>query len=144
MAKSKKTNGTTTALVENTAVGAELVRSIAPDPTSLIETVTAESLKGIDLERVVSLDAGQMLRGIYLGTGPNVELTDTVTGEVRELATHRIEVRPGMIARVIESYQLARELPPLKGQRVRVIRLNQVSTRKGRRVNEWVVAPERA
>lgn len=137
----KKESGESKALT-TTAVGAELVTGLAPDPSTLVEDITPASLVGVNIERVVTLDAGKMVRGLYLGTGPVVELTDPVTGEVRELQTHRIEVKPGVVARLIESHQLARELPPLKGQRVRVMKLGQVSTRKGRRVNDFIVAPE--
>lgn len=144
-AKQKEKNGDNgKALATRTEVGAELVQGLAPDPATLVEDITPASLVGVNIERVVTLDPGKMVRGLYLGLGPKVELTDPVTGEVRELDTHRIEVKPGVVARLIESHQLARELPPLQGKRVRVMKLGQVSTRKGRRVNDFIVAPEQA
>lgn len=115
---------------------------IVPEVADLVEKVTSESLVGIQIDRIVNLEAGQMVRGKYLGTGPEVEVHDVVTGEVRNLVTHRIEVRPNIVVRLIESFQLKRELPPLLNKRVRVIKVGQVDTRRGTRVNDWVVAPE--
>ena len=124
------------------AVGAKLVGSIAPDPSSLVEQVTPESLRGINIERVVTLDPGTLIRGKYLGPGAALEVTDPVTGEARDVGTHRFEVRDGVVARVMDSHQLGRELPQYTGKRVRVIKLGLVDTRKGRRVNDFIVAPE--
>lgn len=140
---SKKKNGKNeTALAQTDAIGAELVTGIAPDPSTLVEDITPQSLKGMTIERVVTIDPGKMITGTYLGKGPLIEIADPVTGEVRELATHRFEIRPGVVGRVIESHQLARELTEDKvGEKLRVMKLGQVSTRKGRRVNDWVVGP---
>lgn len=139
-----KKNGKKTEALATTAVGAELVTGLAPDPATLVETITPDALRGVTIERVVTLDPGQMVRGKYLGMGAILEVHDPVTGEVRELATHRIEVRDGVVARIIESHQIARELPQYMGKRVRVMKLGQVSTRKGRRVNDFIIAPETA
>lgn len=145
----KKSNGNNGKLATDDAstsltTTAEVVdmSKIAPDPMTFIEDITTKSLEGISIERVVTLDPGKMIRGKYLGMGAVMEVSDPVTGEVRELGTHRIEVRDGLVARLMSSHQLDRELPPLMHKRVRVMKLGQVSTRKGRRVNDFIVAPE--
>lgn len=115
--------------------------TVAPDPASLVQSVTPELLEGVRVERIVTLEAGQAVCGIYLGEGAHVEVNDPVTGEVRDLATHRIEVRPNIVARLIESHQLKRELPQHLNKEVRVIKLGLVDTRGGRRVNDFIVAP---
>lgn len=132
-----KSNG---ALV-STTVDAELMAGII-DPAQLVEPITKAALEGVNIERILSLDAGQMIRGTYLGKGPKAEVTDPVTGEVREIDTHRIEARPGIVARIFDSHQLARELEGKNGERLRIMKLGQVSTKKGRRVNDYIIAVE--
>lgn len=107
-----------------------------------VEAVTPESLRGVNIERVVSLEAGQMIRGEYMGPGPEIETTDPVTGEVRNLGTHRFKVADGVALRVISSHQLSRELPQHVGKRVRLMKVGQVQTRKGFRVTDWVIGVE--
>lgn len=115
----------------------------APDYQQFVETVTADWLEGIKIERIVTLDNGQGVRGEFLGVGPTVEVSDPVTGEVRDLPTWRIEVKKDIVIRLLDSSQLGREFKTMTvGTRVRVIKLGQVDTRKGRRVNDFIVAPE--
>jgi hypothetical protein len=114
----------------------------APNYQQFVETVDESWLEGIKIERIVTLDAGQGVRGAYLGIGPTVEVSDPVTGEVRDLPTHRVAVRDNVVVRLLESSQLKRELAVIKpGTQVRIIKLGQVDTRKGRRVNDYIVAP---
>lgn len=108
--------------------------------TAFVTPITKEDIAKTAIERLVTLDAGQKVVGTYLGLGPTVELTDTMTGEVRDVATHRIQVAPNVTIRLIESYQLKRELPQHKDKKVVVMKLGQVNTRMGKRVNDWVVS----
>lgn len=142
MAKKTKSETTTTDIATTTtAEHAELMAGIV-DPAQLVERITKSALEGVNIERIVSLDAGQMLRGIYRGKGPMAEVTDPVTGEIREIETHRIEAKPGVVARLFNSHQLARELEGLDGKRLRIMKLGQVQTKKGRRVNDYIIAVE--
>ena len=115
----------------------------APDYQQYVEQVDNSWLEGIKIERIVTLEAGQGVRGMYLGIGPTVEVTDPVTGEVRDLPTRRIEVKKDIVVRLLDTSQLKRELDATPvGTRLRIIKLGQVDTRKGRRVNDFIVAPE--
>jgi hypothetical protein len=115
-----------------------------PAPASLVERYDQSWLEGIDIERIVSLEEGDGVRGIFRGSGPEIEITDTVTGEVKALGTWRIEVRPGIVVRLLDSAKLKREFPTIPvGRKVRVMRLGQINTRAGRRVTDYIVAPER-
>jgi hypothetical protein len=137
--KMAKKNGSETELVKS---GLEAFTDLVPTADSFITPVTADLLQGIAIERLVKLEPGQAVVGKYLGLGAHVEINDAVTGEVRDLPTHRIEVRPNVVVRLIESYQLKMELPRLIDKRVRVILLGKQETRGGRRVNDFIVAPE--
>jgi hypothetical protein len=113
----------------------------APDLQQFVEQVDASWLEGIKIERIVTLETGQGVRGLYQGIGPTVEVSDPVTGEVRELPTHRVEVKKDITIRLLESSQLKRELAVIPiGTNVRIIKLGQVETRKSRRVNDYIVA----
>ena len=139
-----KTNGstTTTTALATTATDTDIMAGIV-DPAQLVERITKSALAGVNIERIVSLDAGMMIRGKYLGLGPKAEVTDPVTGEVREIDTHRIEAKPGIVARLFDSHQLARELAGKEGEHLRIMKLGQVTTKKNRRVNDYIVAVER-
>lgn len=114
---------------------------VVPDVTGFMTELRPEDLLGIQIEKIVTFKANQVIRGIYLGMGPVVESTDPVTGEVKELGTHRVQVSKDIIIRLISTYQLARELPQHVGKRVRIIKLGQVE-RGTKRVNDYIVAPE--
>ena len=123
----------------------EIVPVKAPELQGFVENIDATWLEGIKIARIVKLDDGQGVRGIYMGLGANVEVHDPTTGEVRDVPTHLVEVRPDVMVRLIESSQLKRELaivPP--GTRVRIMKIGQVDTRRGRRVNDYIVAVEPA
>jgi hypothetical protein len=116
----------------------------AGDVSGFVEQVDASWLEGVTVERVVTLEAGQGVRGVYLGPGAPVEVHDPVTGEVRELGTWRIEAREGIVLRLLDSAKLRREFPGIAvGSRVRVMRGGQIRTGAGRNVTDYIVAVER-
>lgn len=118
---------------------------MVPDSQSFVEKVDPSWLEGIKIERIATLEPGDGIRGIFQGPGPTVEVSDPVTGETRDLGTWRIEVKPDVVCRLLTSSQLEREFRAIAvGRRVRVIKLGQVATRKGRRVNDFVVGVEPA
>jgi len=109
-----------------------------------IEVLSPEFLEGVQLERVVKLEDGQGLRGKFLGAGAFIQTTDMTTGEVKDLPTWRIEVRPNQVARLIGTYQLNQAfsiMPP--STLVRVARIGLVETKNKRRVTDYVVAVEK-
>lgn len=112
--------------------------------TAYVEQFDASWLDGITIERIVPLQEGQGVRGIFLGRGPSVEVADPVTGEVRELGTWRIEVSPGVVIRLLDSARLRSDLAALAPQvKVRIMRLGSVDTKRGRRVTDYIVGVER-
>ena len=111
---------------------------------SFIEVLSPEFLENVTLERIVKLEDGQGLRGMFLGAGAFIETTSLETGEVVNLPTWRIEVRPSQVARLIGTYQLNQAfsiMPP--STMVRVARLGMVETKNKRRVTDYVVAVEK-
>jgi hypothetical protein len=112
--------------------------------TDIVEKVDRSWLDGVQLERLLTLADGQGIRGLFLGAGPLVEMTDPATGEVRPVGTWRFEVRPGIIVRLLGGARLDAEFKSMEAGkvRVRVARIGQVSTRRGRRVTDYLIAKE--
>lgn len=127
--------------VRATNAAAVMVRQ--PDASDLVETIDQSWLDGVTVERTITLEEGQGIRGRFLGSGPPVELTDPVTGELKELGTWRIELRAGIVARLLDSARLRVELRSATlGRRVRIARLGTLRTSKGRNVTDYLVAWE--
>jgi hypothetical protein len=132
---SPRTESTDIAIVEPTVMGDTLAIPVGFIPT-------AETLKGYQLEHVLSVKEGHAIKGVYLGIGPSIDMTDDTTGEVRAVKTHRLQIGPNMIARLIGSVGLdSKMLDDYIGKEIMVLRGPKVDTRKGRRVNQYIVGP---
>lgn len=115
------------------------------DTSAFVQTADATWFTGIKLERIVTLQDGQGIRGHFLGAGGPVDVSDPVTGEVKALGTWRILVAPNIVCRLLDSAQLRSEFANLRGDgtvRVRVIRVGVAKTGRGRNVTQYVVGTE--
>lgn len=112
---------------------------------AFVQEIDASWLKGVDIERIVPLADGNGVRGIFLGEGGPVEVTDPDTGEIRALGTWRIRVQPQLVIRILDSARLRSDLAKLATDgtvRVRVMRLGVKNTSRGRRVTDYVTGVE--
>ena len=93
--------------------------------------------------KVVTLEPGQGIEGLYIGVGSPVEARDTETGEMKALPTHEFELDDGVKIKLIESHQMRSELPVFQGMQVIVIRGHETKTKGGRRVTEYLIGRRR-
>jgi hypothetical protein len=124
---------------------ATLAERAADLSTAYVEQIDASWLKGVAIERIVPLADGQGIRGVFLGAGPPVEVSDPVTGEVRPLGTWRFQVAPDVVIRLLDSARLKSDLSAFHTDgsvRLRVMRLGQKKTNRGRNVTDYIVARE--
>lgn len=113
-----------------------------------VETFTAEDFEKVMEEfqfgaKVVTLEAGQGIRGLYVGPGTPVEARDPENGDMRPLATHEFELDEGVRIKLIESHQMKAELPPLIGKQCIVIRGGETKSKAGRKVTEYLIGPRK-
>lgn len=93
--------------------------------------------------KVVTLEAAQGIRGLYVGPGTPVEARDPETGDMRPLATHEFELDDGTRIKLIESHQMKAELPSLVGKQCIVIRGGETKSKAGRKVTEYLIGPRK-
>lgn len=111
----------------------------ALDTSGWIKQIDKSAFEGIVIERVHSLQEGQVIEGELLGRGQTLESVDEKTGEVRPINTHRVKVAPQLVVAILESHALRslRVLPV--GQRVRLIHLGFIR-RGSRQIADVVTA----
>lgn len=81
--------------------------AMAPiDYSGWIGQVDKSAFEGIVIERVHSLQPGQVVNGELLGRGQTIETIDDKTGEVHEINTHRVQVTPQLTVALLETYGL--------------------------------------
>jgi len=137
MAKPKKKADTVS--LSEVVPAADALATRAGVRTFSADDIEAAMSSGTAMPIVESLDEeGKGVRGLYQGAGAPVEFTDA-DGEVRTLATHVFKVAAGARVAIVGSHQLDHELPDLEGHEVTVIRGSQGSTRKGRRINRYLI-----
>jgi hypothetical protein len=115
----------------------------------------AKDFDGQTIERIVPMQEGDSIRGVFQGPGEPLEMADANTGEIRVLGTWRVLVAhlPGggqAIAVLISSSQLEREFARFKREDgtwekpfITVVRGPQIDTRGGRRVTQYLVGRTR-
>lgn len=100
----------------------------------------AEMRDGTMAPKIISLEEpGSYVTGILIGEGSGVDFKDA-DGEERILPTFNFRLENGFIAGVIASHQMSKELPNFIGKNVRVMKLGQFTSKKGRRVNDFAIA----
>lgn len=105
------------------------------------DDIAASELANYTLEHVVSLQEGKGLKGIYRGPGPELEFTDPQTGEVRPIKTWRLELSADVVADIQGSMGLDKKMAAcVVGRRYLIVRGPQINTRRGFRVNQYIVA----
>ncbi len=91
--------------------------------------------------QVLSMEEGQMVAGILEGNGPDAEITDPQSGEVRPVPTWIIATPDGSArVSILSSAQLEKKLPPFIGGHVRIVRGKDLKTSNNRRVTDYLVA----
>lgn len=124
--------------------------------------VTADDLARYQITHVVTLAEGQAITGYFFGEGAPIRMEDPggrpdpATGEVpmRDVRTWQIMTPQGVIARLIGSAGLDKYFVDSDGNPTKdaelwarlkvdllVVRGPQTTTRKGFRVNQYIVAP---
>lgn len=97
-----------------------------------------------EAEKLISLEEGDSIEGVYLGEGDPVEITVPQTGEVRIVKTHRFRFKgTGIIGAIMGSAKLNAKLPHHVGEEVYVEKEAQTNTRAGNRVNNFLIATKR-
>lgn len=114
----------------------------AHDP--YVEELSEEFLENVVIERVVKLAEGQGIRGIFRGRGPDIEIAKRGDDDASIVATWRLQMADGNIARLMSSHQLyaAFEKMP-EGTAVRVAKMGTIETRAGRRCSDYIIAIEK-
>lgn len=93
--------------------------------------------------QVIELAEGQAIEGTLEGPGPvlTVHQKNPETGmeEDKPLPTWQFDIGGGLKVAIWTSYQLDRELPPLVGQYICVVRMKQVNVKGGKRVTKFAI-----
>lgn len=126
---------------------AEYAKSLTQKKTHdpYLEELTEEFLENVTIERVVKLAEGMGIRGIFRGRGADIEIAERGDDSAKIVATWRLEMKDGNIARLMSSYQLyaAFEKMP-EGMMVRVAKVGTIETRAGRRCSDYIIAVEKS
>lgn len=110
-----------------------------------VQEVDRSWFEGVTIERVVPMEDKMGVRGVFLGAGPPVEITDQATGEIRPLGTWRLQVAPLVVIRVLDSARLKSEFTGKKDDgslRCRVMRMGSGKARSGKNFTDYVVGWE--
>ena len=151
----KSKNGSTTALAKPRTSVAEVSAPLSDDVTPIDAIAlpmgvpaTTQLLSRFNVRHVVKLDEGQAITGKFAGEGPQMDVTDEATGEVRQIRTWLLQTSPSATAVLPGSVGLDKHFIDLDGAFVHqigteliVVRGPQTNTRKGRRVNQYLVGP---
>lgn len=103
----------------------------------------ATAFEGQIIEEVVKLEDGQLLKGIYLGPGGSLDVTDPSTGETRPLNTWKVRhpANRQIVALLLGCAKLNRFFGGVPvGSAVTILRRGSVRSNAGRVVNDFVTA----
>jgi hypothetical protein len=93
--------------------------------------------------QVIELVAGQAVEGTLVGRGPVLTVhnrnPETGVDEEKPLETWEFDVGGGIKVAIWTSFQLERDLPPLVGKYITVIRMQDVNVKGGKRVTKYAV-----
>lgn len=96
---------------------------------------------GYSSEMVHTLQDGETIKGVFLGRGGNVEVSDPNTGEMREIPTWRVRSKSGAVTiNLLGASQLNARLAGLvEGTNLVISRRGKSRTARGRNVNNYLI-----
>jgi len=153
--KSTKYNNVVAKATGNAPEDASNAPQIVTAAAGMIRKVTQEDIQSIVTDKtmefapqLLKLEEGDMLEGILEGNGPEAELeqVDKATKQVKTNIVKTWIVRDangGQRASILGGAQLDRKLPPFVGGMVKIVRGQDIETKGGFRVTEYLVAGPR-
>lgn len=109
-----------------------------------LEELSPEFLEGVSIERIVKLADGTGIRGTFRGRGGDIEMVAKGDAPPQIVATWRIEMIDGNVARLMDAHQLSQAFTSMSvGTKVRIAKIGTVETRAGRRCADYIIAVER-
>jgi len=119
---------------------AKETQALATNTDSMFGAFNPAELADYEVAPIVRrLEPGQAVRGILEGEGSPIEMEDPRSGETKSVRTWVIKAG-NMRAAIMSGYQLDKELPSLVGKHVVIAMGEQAETRKGQRVNQYIIA----
>jgi len=104
---------------------------------TLAEVIASAAKDGLVTEEMRTIKEGDLIEGVYLGAGPDMDFENKATGEVKSVGTHRFKLGDGLIIRLLGSYQMDKTIPEyLPGAKFKIFHNGEVKTRGGGRVND--------